>query len=321
MNKLKYLYEHHNGKVSDKWELYLEKYDRILCEYRSHPINLLEIGVQNGGSLEIWSKYFEASSQVIGCDINRDCYDLEYDSDNIFVIVEDSNSDQAEDKVKSLANGFDIIIDDGSHHSDDIIRSFARYFPLLKDDGVYIIEDLHCSYWKSYEGGIYNLYSSMSFLKNLSDYVNREHWQPEDENFINPILDQLCKVDASIDDDQLKKLHSIEFVNSMCIIKKRPVKNNTLGRRFIVGQDNSVKNLDAHQFKGLKVSKEELDVQEQSPISTIRAYQNERSLMAEKLENLESELHGIYQSNSWKYTSLFRLASRIIKKMVPNQLR
>ena len=47
------LYSKHNGKVSDKWSLYLMEYDRLLNDYRDKPMRLLEIGIQNGGSLEI----------------------------------------------------------------------------------------------------------------------------------------------------------------------------------------------------------------------------------------------------------------------------
>ena len=46
------------GKVSDKWESYLEYYDTLLAPRRNLPVSLLEIGVQNGGSLETWAAYF-----------------------------------------------------------------------------------------------------------------------------------------------------------------------------------------------------------------------------------------------------------------------
>ena len=51
---LEILYAEHLGKSSDKWELYLLEYDRLFSAYRNKPINILEIGVQNGGSLEIY---------------------------------------------------------------------------------------------------------------------------------------------------------------------------------------------------------------------------------------------------------------------------
>jgi len=57
MKTLQELYRLHAGKVSDKWSLYLDEYDRLLTPYRDKPIRLLEIGIQNGGSLEIWDEF------------------------------------------------------------------------------------------------------------------------------------------------------------------------------------------------------------------------------------------------------------------------
>lgn len=56
MKTLQQLYQEHHGKVSDKWSLYLAEYDRLLSPYRERAVNLLEIGIQNGGSLEIWTR-------------------------------------------------------------------------------------------------------------------------------------------------------------------------------------------------------------------------------------------------------------------------
>ena len=63
---LRQLYDSHSGKVSDKWSSYLEVYDRVLGTYRSTPVRLLEIGIQNGGSMEIWARYFETARALIG---------------------------------------------------------------------------------------------------------------------------------------------------------------------------------------------------------------------------------------------------------------
>ena len=73
MKSLFELYREHQGKVSDKWSIYLSEYDRLFSIYRDQPIRMLEIGVQNGGSLEIWSKYFPDAHVLVGCDINPDC--------------------------------------------------------------------------------------------------------------------------------------------------------------------------------------------------------------------------------------------------------
>ena len=136
---LQELYKQHKGKVSDKWSLYLEEHDRILSPYRVKPIQLLEIGIQNGGSLEIWAKYFPRAENIIGCDINQACKNLRYDDRRITVIVGNANTDETEKCILQHAKSFDLIIDDGSHQSNDIIQSFVRYFPLLKEDGVYVV--------------------------------------------------------------------------------------------------------------------------------------------------------------------------------------
>ena len=70
MKSLLQLYEEHQGKVSDKWNLYLSEYDRLFSSYRDQPIRLLEIGVQNGGSLDIWPRYFINGEKFVGCDFD-----------------------------------------------------------------------------------------------------------------------------------------------------------------------------------------------------------------------------------------------------------
>lgn len=173
---LKQLYDTHRGKVSDKWSSYLRAYDRLFAEYRQRPVRLLEIGVQNGGSLEIWSRYFPKAQSIVGCDINPDCAKLNYEDNRIAVVIGDANFDSTEEAILAHAAALDIIIDDGSHLSSDIIKSFARYFPHLEYGGIFIIEDLHCSYWHESEGGLYYPFSSITFFKRLSDTINHEHW-------------------------------------------------------------------------------------------------------------------------------------------------
>ena len=52
-NTLTHLYDSHTQNVSDKWNIYLSKYEDVFSPYRELPVRLLEIGIQNGGSLQI----------------------------------------------------------------------------------------------------------------------------------------------------------------------------------------------------------------------------------------------------------------------------
>ncbi|TPM32638.1 glycoside hydrolase family 99-like domain-containing protein [Mesorhizobium sp. B2-3-5] len=234
-SSLRDLYLAHSGKISDKWSIYLETYDRIFAQYRNRPVRILEIGVQNGGSLEVWREYFTKAELVLGCDINVACGNLVFDDKKIAVIVGDANTDEVESNIAAVSKEFDIIIDDGSHTSSDIIRSFARYFPYISQGGLYIVEDLHCSYWREFEGGLYDPLSSMSFFKRLLDVVNHEHWGLN-RSRMEALATFAEKHEVAFDDAALASIHSIEFLNSLCIVTKRPIQENVLGPRSVQGR-------------------------------------------------------------------------------------
>jgi hypothetical protein len=235
-NALRTLFAEHRGKVSDKWSTYLEIYERLFKTFRNKPVRLLEIGVQNGGSLEIWRKYFPTSRVIVGCDINPDCSRLRFVDDAIKLVIGDINSDEVHSKIVTCSAEYDIIIDDADHRSSDIVRSFAQYFGNLAEGGLYIVEDLHCSYWRSFEGGLYDPYSSMSFFKRLLDVINKEHWRlPRDRAEALAAFSR--KYSVAFDEAVLASIHSIEFSNSLVIVRKSAASENELGSREIAGCD------------------------------------------------------------------------------------
>jgi lipopolysaccharide biosynthesis protein len=238
-NSLRQLYEEHKGKVSDSWSLYIDEGDRIFAPYRDKSISLLEIGIQNGGSLEIWGKYFPEARKIVGCDIDPVCARLRFTDPRIAVVVGDANTDRCHQNIVLQAPNYDIVIDDGSHRSGDIVRSFARYFPILNDGGIYIAEDLHCSYWDSYQGGLHNPISAISFFKRLADIINYEHWR-NGKARISLLAKFAEEFGTAFDESSLAGLHAIEFVNSLCVLRKLPPAGNALGRRRIAGTGQAV---------------------------------------------------------------------------------
>jgi O-antigen biosynthesis protein len=229
-------YAAHHGKVSDKWSLYLATYQRLFAPYQSAPVRLLEIGIQNGGSLAIWAQHFKSATAIIGCDINPACGELRYNDPRIHVVVGDANTDGTERLIVSHSESFDIILDNGSHRSGDIIRSFARYFSRLEEGGLFVVEDLHCSYWGEFEGGLLDPWSSMAFFKRLADVLNHEHWGvPYARADILRSFE--ARYGAHLSESLLSEIHSIEFVNSICVISKRPSAENVLGSRVVVGEE------------------------------------------------------------------------------------
>ncbi|QJR15686.1 class I SAM-dependent methyltransferase [Usitatibacter palustris] len=233
---LRELYLSHGGKVADKWALYLDVYERVLAPYRNKPVSMVEVGVQNGGSLEIWARYFPEAAAILGCDIDPKCGELRFSDPRISVVVGPANTEETFREITSRVPSFDIFIDDGSHTSRDIVFSFLNYFPRLSSGGLYVVEDLHCAYMPAFGGGIHRPDTSMAFLKALADFVNRPWWERarDPAAHLDPIFGQGHGVDPASFADVL----GVSFYDSMCIIEKRPpAATPGLGPRITVGTE------------------------------------------------------------------------------------
>lgn len=231
---LKELYEQHTGKISDKWASYLKVYEDALSSYAESAISLLEIGVQNGGSLEIWHKYFPNAQRLVGCDLNPKCGDLSYEQKNISIIIGDAGTSEICKKITAISSQFDIIIDDGSHNSSDCIKNLRNYYKYVKPGGVYILEDLHCSYWADFEGGLFDSKSIINRLKEFVDYPNYEFW--------GHVPDNLVEKERRVgrENSEYRDIESISFHNSIVVIKKALTPISLVGKRVITGSKGLV---------------------------------------------------------------------------------
>lgn len=351
MNSLRELYKQHTGKSSDKWDIYLSTYENILSGHRSNIKRVLEIGVQNGGSLEIWGKYFNAAEHLVGCDINPECGKLKYHNPSIDIVIGNASTEDVKEKIKSLSPFFDLIIDDGSHLSSDIIKSFLLYFPLVTDDGFYIIEDLHASYWENFEGGLHYPYSSMAFLKKIADIPNHEHWgvRLSENDFIKPFNEFYNFEPKNLVD--YSTIHSVTFINSLCIIRKKKAENNLLGARHIAGNewgvfasnrhsqgrtinclpqdnnrwsnlntfpemewDNLITNSERKEKAIEEFKKNKKDLSDEF-INKINILEIELADKAQLAEERLQELEALKNSKSWKITNPLRKLMSIIKSI------
>lgn len=229
------LFKKRSGYVSDKWASYFSIYDTYFFQFKSKRINLLEIGVQNGGSLEVWNNYFKFAKNIIGCDRDLKCKELKFNFKRIKLIVGDVNKQDIRKKILSIAkNGFEIIVDDGSHKSDDVISTFLFFYPHLKPGGVYLIEDLHTSYWKNFGGGLLENRTSIQFLKLIIDIINFESWGMV-FNRIKSLKFGYPRMQKNIPVKNFNDIESIHFYNSICVIKKGFAANK-IGKRIISGE-------------------------------------------------------------------------------------
>ena len=71
-NEIKKLFYDSENK-SRKYEKYFFIYEELFKKYKNKDITFVEIGIYNGGSLDIWRKYFSKNSRIIGIDLNPEC--------------------------------------------------------------------------------------------------------------------------------------------------------------------------------------------------------------------------------------------------------
>lgn len=164
------LFMNKSGNVVHKWRHYFPAYERHLSKFKNQPLNFLEIGVNRGGSLEMWRDYFGPLANIVGIDIDQTvtCPD----DPQIKVRFGDQSDTRFLSSLIDEFGVFDVVIDDGSHRMDHIPVTFNFLYPKLTSQGVYVVEDLHTCYWPEFSAG------EPSFLersKCLIDELNADH--------------------------------------------------------------------------------------------------------------------------------------------------
>ena len=227
------LFYNHRDYVSDKWEQYIGIYEAELAPHLSigEPLHLLEIGVQNGGSLEIWSKYLPRSSCIYGIDIDPKCASLRPPA-NVEIFIGDASDAETLDN-RFGTSSFDIIVDDGSHRSDHVIASFENCFRRLRPGGLYFVEDLHCSYFASLGGGLRAKHSSVEYFKRLADALHADHFEEADLGAL--AADELARLRAFCRD-----LARITFYDSMVVIARLSDSKHRPYARMLTGSQSPV---------------------------------------------------------------------------------
>jgi len=111
---------------------------------RFKNLSILEIGVDNGGSLLFWSDYFKhPGTKITGIDIALPAIRFPR---RVTVKKCDQNDSKALTDIAREFGPFDIILDDGSHFTRETKNCFEQLFKHVKPEGLYIIEDWSIGY-------------------------------------------------------------------------------------------------------------------------------------------------------------------------------
>jgi hypothetical protein len=138
------LAQHFDPEYTDKDTVhsYLPEYEKLLSDFQYKPFNLMEIGIQRGGSILGWLKAFP-QVHVVGVDCQK-TVDIAGSKRYTELITNAYD----EDFLKIVpAYSHDFIIDDGSHAFNDILFACKHYPKLLKPGGTLVIEDVPDVLW------------------------------------------------------------------------------------------------------------------------------------------------------------------------------
>lgn len=173
MQSLRDIFYSHEGNLIHKWDHYFEIYETYFEKLRGSKVNLLEIGVAQGGSIELWRKYFGDNLNIYSVDINPECLKFKDLTTEMFIGSQEDPVflQQLSDRLPPM----DIIIDDGGHTMKQQILTFEFLFLKLKENGVFLVEDTHTSYWSVYGGGLRKSSSFIEYSKRLIDSLYDGH--------------------------------------------------------------------------------------------------------------------------------------------------
>jgi FkbM family methyltransferase len=136
-----------NNLITDKntCHSYLETYENLLKGKQISCKNVLEIGVQNRGSIKLWNDYF-VNAQIYGIDIDAQPQFLkEYKRCHHLII--NAYSQESINYFIDKNVKFDLIVDDGPHSLESMVYFVQHYTKLLADDGILIVEDIPDINW------------------------------------------------------------------------------------------------------------------------------------------------------------------------------
>ncbi|MET0524899.1 MAG: class I SAM-dependent methyltransferase [Nocardioides sp.] len=203
MNPLEEYFRDNDSRLIHKWMHYFDVYHRHFERFRGRPVVVLEFGVNQGGSLEMWRDYFGPDAKIFGVDIDPRC--REFEDENIRILIGDqADKEFLQQVVAEIGEPIDVVIEDGGHRMRQQKMTFRHIYPHLSDDGCFLTEDTHTSYWQGYGGGFRRRTTFMEFAKNKIDQLNAWHSKTDDLEV----------------DDFTRSTDSIHFYDSIVVFER-----------------------------------------------------------------------------------------------------
>ena len=131
----KILASYETDKANDKEHSYGYFYDNLFSAYdRLAKLNIVELGVERGGSLCAWRECFP-NANIFGVDKEDKRSDKYIDASIVFY------KEDLRDAIRHFKD-IDILIDDSDHSLETMVFIAKNYSPLLREKGIIVFEDV-----------------------------------------------------------------------------------------------------------------------------------------------------------------------------------
>lgn len=214
---------------------YERYYPRFIQHYKDiENASMLEIGVYDGRSLNIWSDYFP-KAYIYGIDIDAIEYETFNEKRHRILKADQGNESDLETICIKIDKPVFLIVDDGSHSPEHQVITFNMLFnKLLIPGGTYIIEDIETSYWTKSEiygnemhFGYHHEDSIVETFKLLVDDINREFLTIENRVKQSKSLKSRVSIETRLE------IGSITFGKNCIIITKKTNEEKEYDKRHI----------------------------------------------------------------------------------------
>lgn len=285
-----------NQKRFDKFTHYFPIYEKHFQRFVNKSVVVWEIGVKDGGSLQMWKKYFGSSAQIVGLDINPKC--KMHEEERISVCIGDQSDTVFIQEVIDKYGCPDVVIDDGSHLMQHVCTTFSFLYDKISSSGVYLVEDMHTSYWASHGGGLGHEDTFIELSKKLIDYMNARN---------NHLSD--CFADT---------ISSISFYESIVVFEKMMRMNREFEVINTFESKITEKQTDSHKKQQADLSVNDLLTQLASSKREKTGAEYQLELLCKnqlsQLSQLKYQLEATLNSTSWKITRPFRLIMGLLRR-------
>lgn len=208
---------------------YHHYYAGFLDGLRHREGGLLEIGIDQGLSLQMWLAYFSRAF-VYGIDIN---ISAEGERHRIFKADQNDIPKIRQILQQDIHHPVFLVVDDGSHMPEHQARTFDLLFrELLLPGGVYVIEDVEVSYWSRGElygyrtrYGYRHPASIIEVFKTIADDLNNEYLTDASR------YAQAIHLKGLVSGEAREMVSSVCFGKNCIIITKKSQEESKIGRQ------------------------------------------------------------------------------------------